>query len=201
MSVKNPTRSDEQLIDQFLTGEREASERAFETLVKRHGPMVLGICRHILSRDQDAEDAFQATFLTLARKAGTIRDRQVLVCWLHEVAYRTALQARTRTNRRRLIERQAMALCGAGYALDDPDEPLSSGELRPVLYKEMNELPSKYGVLVVLGYMEGKTNQEVADLLKLPIGTVKGRLSRARDMLRARLSRRGVNPNVVRFGW
>ena len=87
-------RSDGQLIDQFLTGEKEESESAFETLVKRHGPMVLGVCRHVLSRVQDAEDAFQATFLVLARKAGTIRDREILGCWLHEVAYRIAMRAR-----------------------------------------------------------------------------------------------------------
>ncbi|MGB0069010.1 MAG: sigma factor, partial [Isosphaeraceae bacterium] len=91
-----PIRSDEQLIDQFLTGQKENSESAFETLLKRHGPMVLGVCRHVLRRDQDAEDAFQATFLVLARKAGTIHNREILGCWLHEVAYRTAIRARER---------------------------------------------------------------------------------------------------------
>ncbi len=89
-------RSDGQLIDQFLTGQKEDSESAFETLVKRHGPMVLGVCRHVLNRVQDAEDAFQATFFALARKAGTIRDREIVGCWLHEVAYRTAIRARER---------------------------------------------------------------------------------------------------------
>ena len=91
-----PIRSDEQLIDQFLTAQKEDSESAFETLLKRHGPMVLGVCRHVLRRDQDAEDAFQATFLVLARKAGTIHNREILGCWLYEVAYRTAIRARDR---------------------------------------------------------------------------------------------------------
>src|SRR5271156_6591401 len=94
-----PIRSDEQLIDTFLNGEKEDSETAFETLVKRHGPMVLGVCRHVLCRVQDAEDAFQATFLALARKAGTIRNREILGCWLHEVAFRTAIRERERRAR------------------------------------------------------------------------------------------------------
>ena len=94
-----PIRSDEQLIDTFLTGVKEDAETAFETLVKRHGPMVLRICRHILRQDQDAEDAFQATFLVLARKAGTIHNRNILGFWLSEVAYRTAIRARERRAR------------------------------------------------------------------------------------------------------
>ncbi len=87
-----PIRSDEQLIDTFLTGEKGESETAFETLVRRHGPMVLGVCRQVLRRDQDAEDAFQATFIVLARKAGSIHNRDVLGCWLYEVAHRTAIR-------------------------------------------------------------------------------------------------------------
>src|SRR5271157_5315110 len=102
-----PIRSDEQLIDQFLTGQKEDWESAFATLVKRHGPMVLGVCRHILLRDQDAEDAFQATFLVLARQASTIQNRQILGCWLYEVAYRMAIRAReclARSRTRREIQ-------------------------------------------------------------------------------------------------
>src|SRR5271167_3779380 len=87
-------RTDEQLINTYLNGEKEDSETAFESLVKRHGPMVLGVCRSVLGRYQDAEDAFQATFLVLARKADTIRNREILGCWLHAVAHRTALRAR-----------------------------------------------------------------------------------------------------------
>src|SRR5262245_50729398 len=89
-------RSDEQLIEQFVTGTRDDAEKAFGLLVKRHGPMVMGVGRQILSRHQDAEDAFQATFLVLARKASTIRNRRILGCWLYEVAYRIALRMRSR---------------------------------------------------------------------------------------------------------
>ena len=85
---------DEELLIQFLDGDAESSEDAFRSLVCRHGPMVMGVCRHVLNQDHDAEDAFQATFLTLARKAGTIRDRRVLASWLYEVAYRIAVRAR-----------------------------------------------------------------------------------------------------------
>jgi RNA polymerase sigma factor (sigma-70 family) len=196
-----PIRSDEELIDQFLTGQKDDSENAFETLVRRYGPMVLGVCRSVLRRDEDAEDAFQTAFLALARRAATIRDRRMLSCWLHEVAYRIALRARARASRRRAIERRAMAMSASGHASGDHDKSLSLNELRPVLRKEMDGLPVKYGIPVILGYIEGKTNQEVADLLNWPIGTVKGRLSRARDMLRARLSRRGVDSDEVRYRW
>jgi RNA polymerase sigma factor (sigma-70 family) len=196
-----PIQSDEQLLDQFLAGRKDDSEDAFAILVERHGPMVLRVCRHVLHRDQDAEDACQITFLALARKAGAIRDRRMLGGWLYEVAYRTALRARARASRRRAIERGAMAKFAHEQASGDHDEPPPFEELRPVLNEEMDGLPGKYGIPVILGYVEGLTNREVADLLKCPIGTVKGRLSRARDMLRARLSRRGLDPNQVRSRW
>ena len=124
-----PIRSDEQLIDQFLTGQKEDSESAFETLVKRHGPMVLGVCRHVLRRDQDAEDAFQATFLVLARKAGTIHNREILGCWLYEVAYRTAIRARERRARSTpRMEIQEVAESHSG-----PENAASRNELRLLL--------------------------------------------------------------------
>jgi len=96
-----PIRSDQRLIDTFLNGQKEDSESAFEMLVRRHGPMVLGVCRHVLSQNQDAEDAFQATFLVLARKAGTIHNREILGCWIREVAYRIAVRARSVATRTR----------------------------------------------------------------------------------------------------
>src|SRR5207248_7998405 len=102
--------SDESLLEQFLSGEGMDSQEAFRALVVRHGPKVLGICRHVLDQDHDAEDAFQATFLVLARKGASIRDRRALAGWLHEVAYRVALRARARTIRRRTHERQVMAM-------------------------------------------------------------------------------------------
>ena len=192
-----PIRSDEQLIDQFLTGQKEDSESAFETLLKRHGPMVLGVCRHVLRRDQDAEDAFQATFLVLARKAGTIHNREILGCWLHEVAYRTAIRARERRARSTpRMEIQEVAESHSG-----PENAASRNELRLLLRAEVDGLPGKYRSLVLHTYMEGKSNEQVARLLRCPVGTVKGRLSRARDLLRARLSRRGWDQDEVRYRW
>ena len=192
-----PIRSDERLIDQFLTGQKEDSESAFETLLKRHGPMVLGVCRHVLRGDQDAEDAFQATFLVLARKAGTIHNREILGCWLYEVAYRTAIRARQRRARSTpRMEIQEMAESHSG-----PENAASRNELRLLLRAEVDGLPAKYRSLVLHTYMEGKSNEQVARLLRCPVGTVKGRLSRARDLLRARLSRRGWDQDEVRYRW
>jgi RNA polymerase sigma factor (sigma-70 family) len=179
--------SDEQLLDRFLNRDDASAEAAFRAIVVRHGPMVLGVCRHILNQLQDAEDAFQATFLVLARKAGSIRDRRVLARWLYEVAYRIAMRARTNGVRRRTHERQ-----GGEMAATVSTDNHGWIELRPVLHEEVNRLPEKYRVPVILCYLEGKTNEEVAALLQWPVGTVKGRLSRARDLLRSRLSRRGL---------
>src|SRR4051812_28608475 len=185
--------NDEQLLDRFLDRDDESAvsearaEAAFRAIVVRHGPMVLGVCRHVLNQLQDAEDAFQATFLVLARKAGSIRDRRVLARWLYEVAYRIAMRARTHGVSRRTHERQGGEMV-ASVSYDDH----SWRELRPVLHEEVNRLPEKYRVPVILCYLEGKTNEEVAQLLRWPVGTVKGRLSRARDLLRSRLTRRGL---------
>ncbi len=184
--------SDGGLLERYLTGDEVSAQQAFQGLVERHGPMVLGICRHILSAEHDAEDAFQATFLVLAQKGGTIRNRTVLAGWLHEVAHRIAIKARVSVVRRRQIERQAMAMAPAPIALNQQDEEAAWNELRPVLHDEVDRLPDKYRVPVILCYLEGKTNEEVAEQLRWPVGTVKGRLSRARDMLRSRLVRRGL---------
>jgi RNA polymerase sigma factor (sigma-70 family) len=185
---------DADLLERFLRGGALEAQDAFRALVRRHGPSVLGVCRHVLSEDHDAEDAFQATFLVLARRGASIIDRKALSGWLRKVAYRTATRARARASRRRAIERQAMAMTTCGDEPGDQDELLSSSEVRPVLHEEVVRLPEKYRAPVVLGYLQGKTNQEVSELLNWPIGTVKGRLLRARQMLRSRLSRRGVAP-------
>jgi RNA polymerase sigma factor (sigma-70 family) len=192
-----PIRSDGQLIDTFLSGEKEDSGTAFETLVKRHGPMVLGVCRNVLRRDQDAEDAFQATFLALARKAGTIHNREILGCWLREVAYRTAIRARER--RARSTPRMEIQEVEESHL--GPEHAASRDELRLLVRAEVDGLPAKYRLLVLHTYMEGKTNEQVARLLRCPVGTVKGGLSRARDMLRARLSQRGWDQDEVRYRW
>jgi RNA polymerase sigma factor (sigma-70 family) len=188
-------RSDEQLIEAFLTGEKEDSETAFEGLVKRHGPMVLGVCRSVLRREQDAEDAFQATFLALARRAGTIHNREIVACWLHAVACRTAIRARERRAR----SATRMEIPEAEESHFGPDQAASRNELGLILRAEVDGLPAKYRSLVLHSYIEGKTNEQVARLLRCPVGTVKGRLSRARDLLRARLSQRGYGQDEVRY--
>jgi RNA polymerase sigma factor (sigma-70 family) len=189
--------SDHGLLERYLTGDEAASGVAFQALVERHGPMVLGICRHILNEEHDAEDAFQATFLVLAQKGGSIRNRTVLAGWLHEVAHRIAVKARVSVVRRRSLERQAMAMSPVPIALDQQDEEAAWNELRPVLHDEVDRLPEKYRLPVILCYLEGKTNEEVAGLLRWPVGTVKGRLSRARDLLRSRLVRRGLSLSAI----
>jgi RNA polymerase sigma factor (sigma-70 family) len=185
--------TDEELLDQFLNGDSYASQDAFQSLVVRHGPMVLGTCRHVLNTLHDAEDAFQATFLVLARKGATIRNRRVLAGWLHEVAHRIAVKTRATAVRRRNVERQSMAMSPPAVEPGTQDQAAAWNELRPVLHAEVDRLPERYRMPVILSYLEGKTNEEVAELLRWPVGTVKGRLSRARDLLRSRLMRRGVS--------
>jgi RNA polymerase sigma factor (sigma-70 family) len=184
--------SDEELLAHFLDAEAVVSQEAFRLLVARHGPRVLGICRHILNREHDAEDAFQATFLALARNGASIRERCALASWLHEVAYRTALKTRARRSRRQTVERQIMVAKPPRDERDDQGDRASLSELRPMLHEEVTGLPDKYRIPVVLSYLEGKTNEEVAAILKWPVGTVKGRLSRGRALLRSRLTRRGI---------
>ena len=187
-------RHDEDLLDQFLRGAAPESQDAFRALVGRHGPAVLAICRRVLDREHDAEDAFQATFLVLVRDGASISDRRALRRWIREVALRVALRVRSRAQRRRVGEARAMAVATARRGPRDQDAIMSLTELRPVMHEELTRLPEKYRVPVILGYLEGRTNQEVADLLSWPVGTVKGRLLRARRMLQLRLTRRGVAP-------
>ena len=183
--------SDEELLDQFLDGDGESSEEAFRAIVARHGPLVMGVCRHALHHEHDAEDAFQATFLTLSRKADTIRDRRVLPSWLYEVAYRLAIRARASTARRREQEERG-AVLGVEATSPDQEKSVALNDLQPALHDEVNRLPEKYRLPIILTYLEGKSNEEVAELLEWPVGTVKGRLFRARTLLRSRLTRRGL---------
>jgi RNA polymerase sigma-70 factor (ECF subfamily) len=184
-----PPRQDDGLTDRVLLTRfvERHEESAFAALVQRHGPMVLGVCGRVLHEPHDAEDAFQATFLVLARRAASIRKQQSVGSWLYGVAYRVALKARTGAARRRARERQAgtMARADAGGAA-------AWQELRPVLDAELNGLPEKYRAPLVLCYLEGKTNAEAARQLGWTRGTVSGRLARARDLLRGRLTRRGL---------
>jgi C-terminal peptidase prc len=177
-------RSDGQLLEAFAA---RGDQAAFAEIVRRHGPMVFGVCRRILGDVHDAEDAFQAAFLVLVRNAPLIRRREALGCWLHGVACRTACRARTARTRRRAHERRVAAVSA-------PESSAAAvwQDLRPVLDEEINALPERYRSPVVLCYLEGRTYEEVAARLGCPLGTVAVRLARARDRLRARLARRGV---------
>jgi RNA polymerase sigma factor (sigma-70 family) len=183
---------DAQLLERFLVARDEA---AFEALVRRHGPMVLGVCRRLLHDPQDVEDAFQATFLVLIRKAGSLGRRQLLANWLYGVARRTALKARCNTARRQAHEKQVELMSTAGA-----NNEASWRDLRPVLDEEVSRLPEKYRVPIILCYLEGKTFTEAALQLGWPAGTVSGRLARARELLRTRLARRGVTLSLGALG-
>jgi RNA polymerase sigma factor (sigma-70 family) len=176
--------SDGRLMESFLACRDEAS---FEMLVKRHGPMVLGVCRRVIGNLHDAEDAFQAVFLVLARKAGSIVPRDLVGNWLHGVAYRTALQARNRLGRRRAHERQVKDMPQPTVA---PEFDLQ--ELHDALDQELNELPEKYRVPIVLCDLEGRSRKDVAGDLRIPEGTLCSRLAAGREMLARRLARQGL---------
>src|SRR6266404_1516817 len=146
--------TDEQLVERFARGHEEL---AFATLLRRHGPMVLGVSQGILRQREDAEDVFQATFLLLARKAGSIRKRQSVASWLHGVAYRLAVRVKAQRAFRKARERKASAMRRTGPSVEEAWQ-----ELRPVLDEEMEKLQEKYRTALVLYYLEGKTKQEVA---------------------------------------
>lgn len=176
--------SDSQLVERFVT---EKSSAAFAGLLRRHGPLVLGVCRRVLHSEHDAEDAFQATFLVLARKAGSIRNREVVVSWLYRVAYHIATKARADAARRASHERQAGVMPKNGTTAHE-----AWREVRTVLDEEIARLPEKYRRPIILCYLEEKTNEQAAQILGWTKGTVSGRLARARDLLRRRLARRGL---------
>lgn len=162
-------------------------EAAFEVLVWRHGPMVLGVCRRVVGGEHEAEDAFQATFLALVRRAGAIGKREAVGSWLYKVAYRIALKARERVAKQRTGDRRAHCLMA-----NRCDEDLLWRDVRPVLDEELQRLPERYRVPFVLCYLDGKTNEEAARELGCPTGTIVSRLARARERLRRRLIQRGV---------
>jgi RNA polymerase sigma factor (sigma-70 family) len=181
--LRNDTETpDTELLQRYVANREEA---AFEALVQRHGPMVLNVCRHLAQNPDDAEDAFQATFLVLVRRAASIRKPELLGNWLYGVAYRVATRARVQAAHRRAHEMRGIEMIAV-------DPPCEGNELRPVLHEELNRLPEKYRAPMVLCYLQGKTNEQAARQLAWPIGTVKGRLARARERLRKCLLRRGV---------
>jgi RNA polymerase sigma factor (sigma-70 family) len=171
---------------------QERDEAAFEGLVRRHGPMVMGVCRRVLRNEQDAEDAFQATFFVLVRRAASLLSPSTLANWLHGVAYRTALEARSAAARRRA--REAMVLPRAVM----PENPRA--ELWTVLDQELGRLTENYRAAVVLCDLEGKTRKEAARQLGWAEGTVASRLARGRNILATRLARRGFTGACVAVG-
>jgi RNA polymerase sigma factor (sigma-70 family) len=175
--------SDAELLSCFAEHKDVA---AFEALVRRHGPMVLGTCRRVLGDTHDAEDAFQAVFLVLVRKAASVTSRETVGGWLYGVAYRTALAARTKRKRRRAREKQVDAMPELAFESDD-----TWRELKLLLDKELSRLPEKFRVPVVLCDLEGLPRRQVARQLGLAEGTLSSRLHTARRTLAQRLSRYG----------
>jgi RNA polymerase sigma factor (sigma-70 family) len=176
--------TDAQLVEEYLSRREEA---ALAALVRRHGPMVWGVCRRVLHHYHDAEDAFQATFLVLVRKAASIASPELLANWLYGVAHQTALKARAAAAKRKTRERQ----------VKDMPEPAAAennlwDDLQPLLDQELSHLSEKYRAAIVLCDLEGKTRKEAARQLGVPEGTLAARLARGRKMLAARLARRGV---------
>jgi RNA polymerase sigma factor (sigma-70 family) len=183
---------DRELVEKFLTSHDEI---AFQAMLQRHGPMVFRVCRRALAREQDVEDAFQATFLILAREARTIRKQEALASWLHGVAYRAALKARTRAARRResTVQREE-----ADRQATLPDE-VSWKELRAILDEELERLPERLRAPLVLCYLEGRTQDEAADQLGWSKSTCRRNLERGRELLGSRLARRGVALSAALF--
>jgi len=177
-------RTDRELVEVFIA---ERNEDAFATLVCRHGPMVLGLCRRLLGDSADAEDAFQATFLVLAQRVAAIPWRENIGSWLYEVAYRTARKARCAAIHRRFCEKEAgqMRLATSKPALENE-------ERQTLLDDEVRRLPAKYRQPVMLCYLQGLSRADAARQLGWKEGTVASRLARARDLLRDRLVRRGL---------
>jgi RNA polymerase sigma factor (sigma-70 family) len=173
---------DRQLLESFV---RTKDEAAFAALVDRHGGLVWGVCCRVARDTHSAEDAFQATWLVLARKAGSLRDGTALPAWLHRVAYRLSLAARAK----RMAD-----LDDVPSADPAPEDEVAGQEACAIVDQEVNLLPEKYRLPVVLCFLEGKTHAEAAAELGWPIGTVAGRLARAKELLHARLTRRGLAP-------
>jgi RNA polymerase sigma factor (sigma-70 family) len=182
--------TDGQLLEQFTCQRREAAEVAFAALLQRHGPMVLRACLEIVGNDHDAQDAFQATFLILARKGRTLWVRDTLGPWLHRVAKRAAIRVKTTANRQRAIERR-VAEIGENRGRF---EKRSREDLGQALHEEVDQLPSHYRLAIVLCDLEGHSYDEAARYLGCPVGTVRSRLARGRERLRGRLVRRGLAP-------
>ena len=186
--------SDGQLLERFATVRDEVAELSFAVLVERHGPMVLRVCRGILNDPNDRDDAFQATFLILVKKARGLWVRDSLGPWLHQVAFRAATSLKSSAARRRRLENLAVrdSVVNGGVANDN---------LGPVLHEEIERLPERFRVALILCDLEGRSHEQAARHLGWPIGTVKSRQSRGRERLRERLLRRGITADAGRFAF
>ncbi|AMV36553.1 RNA polymerase sigma factor [Planctomyces sp. SH-PL62] len=185
--------SDGRLLERFLTRDRELAEAAFASLMERHGPMVWRVCRSILADPNDADDAYQATFLVMVRRSRSLRVRDSLGPWLHQVARRTALRARKRASQRRLRERAAVG-DRSPLVEEKPSDDLA------VIHEEIDRLPGRYRAAVVVCLLEGLPDEQAAIRLGCPPGTVHSRLARGRERLRRSLARRGVAPGLILAG-
>jgi RNA polymerase sigma factor (sigma-70 family) len=181
--------SDGQLLTRFLDAPQPVSEMAFALLVERQGPMVLRVCRDLLRDPHDAEDAFQAVFLVLARRAAAIRKEDAVGCWLYGVARRISLRLRRQIARRRTLERGRRA-----FAVPAEAAPAPPSDPWPELYEEIDRLPSSFRAAVVLCDLQGNSYEQAARLLHCPLGTLQSRLARGRRRLRQRLERRKLGP-------
>jgi RNA polymerase sigma factor (sigma-70 family) len=188
-ALRQDARTDGQLLASFID---KKDETAFEALVHRHGPMVFGVCRRVAGNHHDAEDAFQATFLVLARKAPSVRPRERVANWLHGVALRTAMKAKAMTAKRRLREKQVAEMPEPEAARQGPWR-----DLQPLLDQELNGLPENYRLPILLCDLESKTIKEAAQQLGWPQGTLATRLARGRKLLAKRLTSRGVVLSAV----
>lgn len=187
--------SDRQLLERWEKRGGEDAELAFTALVERHGPMVLRVCRSVLSDPNDADDAFQAAFLVLVRRAGSLWVHDSLGPWLHQVAHRTAVCARSAAARRWRNEATASV-----RSLQFEDADVDAHDLGEVLHREVSRLPDRYRVVIVLCLLEGLTHAQAARRLGWPAGTVQSRLARGKTLLRDRLTRRGLAPCALVLG-
>ena len=178
-----------QLLQRYVEAR---DETAFDAILARHAPMVWGVCRRMLDQSADVEDAFQATFLVLVRRARQLGPDDLLGPWLFGVATRVAMRTRNEAARRRSKEAIALDHVAA------PEElPLASREITDMIDREISRLPAKYRSPIVLCCLGGQTHEAAARQLGWPVGSVKGRLARARELLRTRLARRGVVPSLA----
>ena len=183
--------TDRQLLERFLDRRGDDAQDAFAALVDRHGAMVLRVCRQILPTEEDAEDAAQAAFLVLARRAPSISRRESLGCWLHGVARRVAANLRVAHTRRRKLEHRECELRAAGQVVHGDFEAIENQDDWVRLHDELGSLPRSFREPLILCYLDGLTQEQAAMQLQCPLGTIQSRLARGRAKLKTRLEKSG----------